>query len=332
MLTVAIQVCAERTQMTTQLNAVARSPRVTLKGPLLGAMFAIGAGLVWSLGVITAKKSPDADAWQYLIWRSIGVLVAVELLSVIRGTGLVTPKAYRSGRIVLLGCFFLWLASIAYVYALKTTTAANTSFLASITPLVAVVFARIFLGEKLTRITVGAIALALVGLAITVLSDLSAGNMTGNIAALLSAVGFAGYTVCVRTDQLRDWSPVLPGYALFMIAVCGIVTMINHKSLIPPATDLLLALLHGAVFIVVGTLLFNLGSRTVTAVALTIFALSEYVFAPIWGFLFANETPKSTTLLGGAIVLVAVAGKAILDARHAQRSVVVENSPIGMAM
>ena len=283
--------------------------------PLVGSLLAVGAGFVWSLGVITAKKSPHADAWQYLVWRSIGVLIAVEGLSLIRRQGFVLPKAYRSGRGVLLGCFFLWLASIAYVYALKTTTAANTSFLASITPLVAVVFARIVLGERLNRITIAAIGLALVGLAVTVLSDLGAGNMKGNVAALLSAVGFAGYTVCVRTNKERDWSPVLPGYALAMILICGAVTIFHGKTLIPPTRDLIYALAHGAIFIVVGTLLFNLASRTVAAVALTIFALSEYVFAPIWAFLFAHETPRPATLLGGVIVLVAVIGKAVLDAR-----------------
>jgi drug/metabolite transporter, DME family len=290
-------------------------PRAPHHLPVIGSLMAIGAGFVWSLGVITAKKSPNADAWQYLIWRSIGVILAVEIMSLVRGKGLVTPKAYNSGRSMLVGCFCLWLASVAFVYALKTTTAANAAFLSSISPLIAVIFARIFLGERLNRVTIGAIGVALCGLASTVTSDLSAGNMLGNIGALLSAVGFAGYTVCVRTDRNRDWSPVLPGYAFFMILICSAVTIVNGRPLFPSAHDVVLAFIHGAVFIVIGTTLFNLGSRTVTAVALSIFALSEFVFAPIWGYLFANETPKALTLVGGAIVLVAVVAKAILDAR-----------------
>ena len=56
---------------------------------------------------------------------------------------------------------------------------------------------------------------------ITVVSDLQAGNMVGNVSALMSSVGFALYTVCLRTDPHRDWSPVLPGYGLMMVLVCG---------------------------------------------------------------------------------------------------------------
>ena len=50
----------------------------------------------------------------------------------------------------------------------NTTTAANAAFLGSLTPLVAVVFTR-FLGERLSRSTIIAIAVGLVGLLLTAL-------------------------------------------------------------------------------------------------------------------------------------------------------------------
>lgn len=276
---------------------------------------AFAAGLTWSFGAVTAKSATHADAYQYLIWRSIGVIVVIEIVNRIRGGGWTLPRAYTSGWLMLLGCAALFLASIGFVYALKNTTAANAAFLASITPLLAVVLARIFLGERLTRVTIGAIAVALVGLSVMVVSDVNAGNMAGNLAALASAVGFAAYTVCVRSDSERDWSPILPGYAALMIVVCGIVTMSNGKTLVPPLRDTSYALLHGAVFIVVGTILFNVASRSVPAVAMTIFAQSETVFVPLWVFVVLGEQPKATTLFGGAIILSAVIGKAVLDAR-----------------
>ena len=51
---------------------------------------------------------------------------------------------------MLLACAWLLLASIAFVYAVKTTTPANAAFLSSITPLVAVLLARVTLREPLT--------------------------------------------------------------------------------------------------------------------------------------------------------------------------------------
>jgi drug/metabolite transporter (DMT)-like permease len=207
----------------------------------------------------------------------------------------------------------LFLASIAFVYAVKTTTPANAAFLGSLTPLVAVVFSRV-LGERMSRSTIVAMAVGLCGLAVTVVSDLRAGNMVGNASALLASVGFALYTVCLRTDIERDWSPVLPGYGLMMVIVCGIVTLAEGKTFVPPIGDIGLALLHGAGFIVIGTIMFNYAAKEVPAVPMTVFAQTEMVFVPLWGAIVLHLHPKPLTLLGGAMIFTAVVGKAVYDA------------------
>lgn len=290
------------------------APRHT-RVPILASLMAFGAGVVWSLGALTARLSDDTDAWQYLIWRSVGIMVVMETLTRIRGRRSLLAQAYTSGWLMLAACASLWLASVSYVYALKNTTAANTAFLASVTPLVAVVLARVFLGERLTRVTIVTIAVALFGLALMVIADLGAGRMTGNVAAVTSSVGFASYTVCIRARPSQDWSPVLSGYGSMMIAICTVVTIVNDKPLLPPLIDTSYALIHGGAFIVVGTILFNIASRSVPAVAMTVLSQSETVFVPIWIFLAFAERPGTTTLIGAAIILAAVIAKALLDAR-----------------
>lgn len=285
--------------------------------PLLASALGLGSGIVWSLGALAARLAGHADAWQYLIWRSVGVIVVMEIVSRVRGGGWMTPRAFTQGRIMFVGVLGLLLASLAFVYAIKNTTGANAAFLASVTPLFAVVLSRVFLGERLSRITIGALVLALCGLSIMVVADLSGGNMVGNVAALMSSFGFAVYTVCVRSEPDRDWSPILPGYASLMIVLCAVVTLIKGNPLVPPAGDTTYALLHGGVLIVVGTIMFNVASRTVPAVAMTILAQSEMAFVPFWIFLRFDEVPKPWTLIGGAIILTAVVGKAVLDARPA---------------
>ncbi len=276
---------------------------------------ALGAGLVFSLGALMAREATHADVWQYLIWRSIGIIVVIEAVSRLRRRPTALGRAYGGGRLMWLACLCLLVASLAFVYALKNTTAANAAFLSSVTPLFAIVLGRVFLGERLTRITIAATVVALIGLAVTVLGDLGSGGMVGNIAAVMSALGFAGYTVCVRSDLQRDWSPVLPGYAFALVLLCGIVTLINGRPLLPGPVSTAYALAHGAVIIVVGTLLFNAASRAVPAVAMTILAQTENVFVPIWIFLFIGERPQRTALVGGAIIFTAIVAKATLDAR-----------------
>jgi drug/metabolite transporter, DME family len=281
--------------------------------PIAASIMALGAGVVWSFGAVTARLAKQADPFQYLIWRSIGVVVVMEVMTATRRQPLLLRKAYTSGRWMMTANFGLLLASLAFVYAVKTTTAANASFLGSITPLVAVVLARVVLAERLSRVTLGALVVAFVGLVVTVFGDLHAGNMIGNIAAMLASVGFAIYTISVRSNPNADWSPVLPGYAAMMIVLCSVITLAHGKTLFPPAKDIGLALVHGAVFIVVGTILFNLGSKRVPAVPMTVFAQTEMVFVPLWALLVLGEAPKLATVFGGAIIFAAVVGKAILD-------------------
>jgi drug/metabolite transporter, DME family len=287
--------------------------------PVVASLLALGSGLIWSLGTVTARKAKHIDTFQYMIWRSIGIIVVIELLASFQGDFGRTLRAWRSGRTMIYANVGLFLASICFVFAVKTTTPANAAFLSSLTPLVAVVFAR-FLGERLARSTIVALAVGIAGLIITVYGDLAAGNMVGNISALASSVGFALYTTCVRTDPHRDWSLVLPGYGLMMIVICSIVTVVNGKSLLPPATDMAYALLHGAVIIVVGTLMFNEASKHVPAVPMTVFAQTEMAFTPLWGIILLGIHPTALTLVGGAVIFAAVVGKAIFDTVHGRKN------------
>lgn len=281
----------------------------------VASLIALGSGVVWSFGAVTARLADQSDAFQYLIWRSLAILVVIEAIARFRRRPLVTPQAFNSGGIMVLACGCLLLASIAFVYAVKTTTPANAAFLASITPLIAVLLAKVTLGEPLTATTIWAVAIAFVGLCVTVVGDLEAGNLSGNIAALMSSLGFAGYAICLRTQPRRDWSPVMPGYAVMMIAICGVVTAINGEPFAPPAKDIAYAMVHGGVIIVVGTILFNVAARQIPAVAMAVFAQSEMLFVPIWALLVLSERPPALSLVGGSIIAVAIIGKAVIDAR-----------------
>jgi drug/metabolite transporter (DMT)-like permease len=283
--------------------------------PLVASLVALSAGVVWSFGAIAARLADHTDAFQYLIWRSIGILLVVEVVALVRGRPFVTRRAFTSGGMMLLAAACLLLASIAFVYAVKTTTPANAAFLASVTPLIAVLLAKVALGEALTRVTIAAVAVAFVGLLVMVVGDLQAGNLVGNVSALLSSVGFAGYAVCLRTDARRDWSAAIPGYAVMMIVLCAVITFFRGETFVPPAGDIGYALVHGGVFIVLGTTLFNIASRQIPAVPMAVFSQTEMLFVPVWAYLVLSERPTVPTMIGGAIIFSAVLGKALLDAR-----------------
>ncbi len=298
--------------------------------PLGASLVALGSGLVWSFGAVNARLAEHSDAFQYLIWRSVGVLVVAEAVTMVRRRPSTITRMLSGGRVMIGAAFFLFMSSVAFIYAIKTTTPANAAFLFSLTPLIATVFAVGVLGERLGPVTVGALTLALIGLTVTVAGDLEAGNMAGNAAAVIAAAGFAGYTVCVRSDATRDWSPVMSGYAALTIVVCLLVTVAAGRSVVPPAGDIALGIVHGGVFIVGGTLMFNWASKRIATVAMTVFAQSETVFVPVWSFIVLGLQPPTTSIIGGAIIFTAVIGKALIDAKWPGREVA-EPDPVGAA-
>ena len=52
------------------------------------------------------------------------------------------------------------------------------------------------------------------------------------------------------------------------------------------------------------------------AVELTLLSFAEVILGPIWVFLFLDETASVNTLIGGAIVLLAIAGNALAGSRR----------------
>ena len=95
--------------------------------PIVASLLALGAGAVWSLGGITAKVADGADPFQYLIWRSVAVIVVVEALSFLQRKPAPTLTAYRSGRTMIIANVMLFIASFGFVYAVKTTSPAVTT-------------------------------------------------------------------------------------------------------------------------------------------------------------------------------------------------------------
>ena len=297
--------------------------RATRSGAL-APLLALSAGAVWSFGTILARIADGANAFQYLIWRSLGIIAVVEAWALVSGRPQSTLRAFTSGRRMMAANMALLLASIGFVYAVKTTTPANAAFLGATAPLFGVVVARVFLGERIARRTYLTMTIALIGLAIMVAGELNvegAGeDILGDLAALASAAGFAFYAAIVRSAPERDWTPVLPGYGALMIVICGVVTFSNGDTFVPPAPDIALAVAHGAVFIVGGTLIFNRASRKIPAAQMTVFAQTELVLVPVWAFLLLSERPSASTLIGGTLIVLAVVGMALLDVRDQARA------------
>jgi drug/metabolite transporter (DMT)-like permease len=140
--------------------------------------------------------------------------------------------------------------------------------------------------------------------------------MNGNLAALLSAMGFAVFAVTLRWRKLDDMMPTVVLGGIFAVITTGIICYSAGYTLNLPLNDILIALFLGVFQVGAGLTLFTLGSKVVPAVELALLSMSEVVLGPLWVWLVLGETAGFYTLLGGAVLMLAIAGNALSGLRR----------------
>lgn len=276
-----------------------------------GVMLVLAAGSLWSLMGLGLRQIEAASVWAIMFWRSVG-MVPVLVAWIAWTSGGKPVAAVRSvGVAGAIGGFGLVFAFAGAIYAIQTTTIANAVFLFTASPFVAAVLGWILLRERVTPATWAAIAVAVVGMFVMVREGLAVGALVGNIAALLSAVGFGAFSVALRWGKLADMLPAALLGAVFSALAAALVIVILGEPLVVSLRDMGIATGIGAVVLAVGMILFTTGSRVIPAADLTLFSLIEVLLAPLWVWVFLGETASSGTFVGGAILLAAVAFNAI---------------------
>ncbi len=285
-----------------------------------GCALVILSGLILSLGVLCIRGAASLDAWSYLMWRGVGFGGVLAIVGLWRhGPALLTQICSMGG--------YAWIAAVAmvisqvgFVSAVQTTTVAEVFLLFSLAPLMTAVIARPILGERIGLLGGLAIVMALGG--VLLMSELtstdataSAAAWTGRILALLGAFTFALYSLMIRGSRRQDIDPLLVACGALTFLVSLGVLLWRGTPLISEPKAMALAFMHGALVLSLGLVLFSRGSGVVPAATLMMLAQTETVAAPVWAWLFFNETTTLAVIAGGALILTGVMLQAVDGAR-----------------
>lgn len=281
---------------------------------LVGCLLVLLAGLVLSLGILCIRGATASDAWQYLFWRSLAFGGVIALVTARRHGTRALAQIGRLGGFAWVSVLALVASQICFVAAVKSGSTAEVFFLLSLAPLMTALLARPLLGERVGRIGMLAIAVALGGVAL--MSGLNLGGgmhvempegaWLAWVLALGAALSFALYSLATRGARTEDLEAALVAVGI-VTALCSALAL--HWLDLPfaaGARDVALALLHGGVILAAGFVLFARGSRLVQGVTLVMLVQTETVAAPIWTYLFLDETTTLPVIAGGALILVAV--------------------------
>ena len=111
-------------------------------------------------------------------------------------------------------------------------------------------------------------------------------------------------------DPVRAFA-VVPGDRLHVFAGVEELVLLVAAPLSHPGTigarDVGLMAALGIGQIGLGLVFFTIGGRLIPAAEVALITLLEVVLGPLWVWLFLSEQPGAATLVGGAIVLGAVA-------------------------
>jgi drug/metabolite transporter (DMT)-like permease len=281
-----------------------------------GVALVLVAGLLWSAIGIVIRLIDEADSWQILFWRSVGMAPVLAAFIAWRTRGRLGGAIRAAGWTGAAGGLGLVLAFFGGIHAIQSTTIANAVFLFAISPLLAAGLGWLVLREPVRRATWVAMGVAVCGMAVMLAGGLAVGALEGNLAALLAAFGFAAFTVALRRGRLGDMMPAVLLGALFAIAVSAGVLFATGSSPVAAPRDIALATGMGAGLLAVGMALYTLGSRTIPAAELALLSMVEVLLAPVWALVLLGETASASTLAGGAVVLAALSYNALSGARR----------------
>ena len=265
-----------------------------------GQIYVALAAIAWSTAGVLQRQLTLDTATQVLGRAAFaGVAVLAYVAVVERGR---VGRAFRSiGAAGVAVAVLVAIASSGFIAALNHTSVARVLFILALAPVLAALLARATLGEPITRRTALAMALALAGVALMIGAP-GEGSLTGDALAFVTASAFSAMIVLTRWR--RDVS-MAPATCLSQaIVVVALLPFATPGAIGGADVGWLAALGIGQIGL--GFVLLTVGARLISAAQVGLITLLEIVLGPVWVWLALDERPSTLTLVGGAIVIVAI--------------------------
>lgn len=291
-------------------EAATKSPAVSVAAPVSrrderrGLLLVFLSALFWSFGGAIARFVEAPDSWTIIFWRSVWAAAFLIGFMLLRDGARGTANLFRGmglPGLAVAACFAT--ASTSFVVALSHTTVANILLMQAGVPLFAALLTFVLFREAVTPATWAAIAAVILGVAIMV-SESFTGQVSpiGDGLALLIAVAFSVATVLTRRFSHVRMTPAACVGTILAAGVAGP----NASTLSITMVDGALLFAFGALNLGLGLACFAMGARLIPAAFAALLGTSETLLGPVWVWLVHGEVPSDRTVLGGAIIFVAL--------------------------
>jgi drug/metabolite transporter (DMT)-like permease len=272
---------------------------------LLGVtLIAISASAFGTLAIFGRfVRSDGMDTFTALFLRfGVSALIMSAILILRRER---FPRGKILAQLVGMGALGYVGQSFTYLTAINYASAGLVALLLYLYPFFVTILSTIFLREKVTRIKIVALVLALIGTALTV--DPAGGQTIGALLAIAAALIYSAYII-VGANVTKHVSAVQSSTVIFASAgaVYGLLTFFNGAHF--PASNFGWFSILGMIFIatIIPVVTFLAGLEIIGPVNAAMLSTLEPVVTVLLAAWLFGEKLGMVALLGGGLILVAV--------------------------
>lgn len=270
-----------------------------------GTLFVFIAAVLYSIGGLCIKFIP----WSGLAINGGRTAIAAAVVGLYL---VITRHRPRLNRWIFLGALCVFFAHTLFAIANKMTTATNAIVLQFTAPVFVILFSILCFHKRPSRLDLTACAAVMGGILFFFVDKISAGEMMGNIIALLSGVAYAGVFLLREMPDSDAISSVFWGDVLS--AAVGLPFLALETEFTQTAVFSLVIL--GVFQVAIAYILMTEGLKTTPPVTASLVSGIEPVLSPILVALFYGERVSLMALTGAAIVVVSVVIYNVILARQ----------------
>jgi len=274
------------------------------KGPLS----MVAASVLWSFGGLCIK---------YIPWGAMSIVGLRAILAA------VVFAVYRRGVKVdlspgnILAAVCLSGTTILFVFANKLTTSAAAILLQFTAPIFIILIHLLFYRRKPKISEAVAVAVTIVSMLLFFAGNLDAGDILGNILAIVSGLFMAGVYVC---NKRPDTDPEQSLFLGFLInSVIGLPFAFFEVTPDPLAWGSVIFL--GLIQVGLAYVFFSNGIKKTPALLACLITALEPALNPLWVALFIGEGPGTFAAAGGVLIILTVVGYNIWVEKHPAKDV-----------
>lgn len=259
------------------------------------------ASVLWSFGGVLIKS---------IEWTPLAIAgTRSAIASVVIALGFGWPRGGFT-RVQIAAALAYAGTVIAFVFAVRWTTAANAIFLQYTAPLYVAALSQRVLGERPLRSDWALIGLALVGIALFFLDDLTLTGLWGIGMAMVSGACFAAMILLLRRQHAAS-----PGTAVLLGNLIAAMVALPWimRGPFPSTTGWVALGVLGAFQLGLSYVLYSIAIKRVTAIEAAVLPLLEPILTPLWVMLLVGERPGGWALIGATLVMGAVLLRALLS-------------------